>query len=213
VLVFRDMMLAEPTQTLAEVMVPRPVRLHAATPIMDAMREILRWQHPSYPVCDDTERLVGLIRGETLFQQQAFELSAQPGSMVGVQKEERLATPWPRSLALRHPWLQLNLLTAFLAAESSPSSRARSIASSSSRCSFPCSQANRANTGCQALAVTLRGMTLGELQRGRAGSLIVKEAWLGLCNGHSSALRRARGCSSMRRLGERPRRGRSAWSS
>ena len=36
--------------------------------------------------------------------------------MVGVEKEERVATPFLRSLFMRHPWLQLNLLTAFLAA-------------------------------------------------------------------------------------------------
>src|SRR5256886_4364662 len=35
---------------------------------------------------------------------------------IWVEKEERLATPWLTSLRLRHPWLQLNLLTAFLAA-------------------------------------------------------------------------------------------------
>jgi magnesium transporter len=39
------------------------------------------------------------------------------------------------------------------------------------------------NTGCQALAVTLRGMTLGELKAGREKMLISKEAWLGLLNG------------------------------
>ena len=51
-----------------------------------------------------------------MFEQQAIELSAQAGSMVGVEKEERLSTPWKRSLLFRHPWLQLNLLTAFVAA-------------------------------------------------------------------------------------------------
>ncbi len=39
------------------------------------------------------------------------------------------------------------------------------------------------NTGCQALAVTLRGMTLGELRADKAGKLVAKEAWLGFCNG------------------------------
>jgi magnesium transporter len=39
------------------------------------------------------------------------------------------------------------------------------------------------NTGCQALAVTLRGMTLGELRPGRGGVLVAKEALLGLLNG------------------------------
>jgi magnesium transporter len=32
-----------------------------------------------------------------MFEAQAVELSAQAGAMVGVTKEERLATPWPRS--------------------------------------------------------------------------------------------------------------------
>ena len=66
-------------------------------------------------MCDDG-RLVGLVRGATLFREQAIEISARPGAMVGVEKEERLSTPWPVSLKFRHPWLQLNLLTAFLAA-------------------------------------------------------------------------------------------------
>jgi magnesium transporter len=39
------------------------------------------------------------------------------------------------------------------------------------------------NTGCQALAVTLRGMTLGELQSGAEKALVTKEAMLGLFNG------------------------------
>jgi magnesium transporter len=39
------------------------------------------------------------------------------------------------------------------------------------------------NTGCQALAVTLRGMTLGDLVSGGGRRLVAKEAWLGLLNG------------------------------
>jgi len=39
------------------------------------------------------------------------------------------------------------------------------------------------NTGCQALAVSLRGLTLGELKLGRANQFLVKEAALGLANG------------------------------
>ncbi|MFT5286130.1 MAG: magnesium transporter [Planctomycetota bacterium] len=39
------------------------------------------------------------------------------------------------------------------------------------------------NTGCQALAVTLRGVTLGDLSAGDEGSLVLKEGILGLVNG------------------------------
>ncbi len=39
------------------------------------------------------------------------------------------------------------------------------------------------NTGCQALAVALRGMTLGEIEPGKASKVIAKEALLGFFNG------------------------------
>jgi magnesium transporter len=183
VVVFRDMMFVGPETPLSDVMIPNPIALNANTPLMDGMREALKWHFPSYPVCDDNGRLLGVVRGQTLFQQQAIELSAQAGSMVGVQKEERLATPWPRSLRSRHPWLQLNLLTAFLAASvvgifQGTIDRAVALA-----VFLPVLAGQSGNTGCQALAVTLRGMTLGELQGGKTRALIVKEAWLGLLNG------------------------------
>ena len=44
------------------------------------------------------------------------------------------------------------------------------------------------NTGCQALAVTLRGMTLGELKAGSERNLVIKEASLGLYNGAFTGL-------------------------
>jgi len=68
-----------------------------------------------YPVCDDNGKLLGVVRGQTLFEEQAFEIAAQVGSMVGVEKEERLATPLNTSFKFRHPWLQINLATAFVA--------------------------------------------------------------------------------------------------
>src|SRR5262249_1522337 len=39
------------------------------------------------------------------------------------------------------------------------------------------------NTGCQALAVALRSITLGELKSGQERRLVLKEAFLGLLNG------------------------------
>ena len=43
-------------------------------------------------------------------------MSAQSGRMVGVDNEEHLSTPILQCFRYRHPWLQLNLGTAFLAA-------------------------------------------------------------------------------------------------
>ena len=77
--------------------------LHAALPLQDAMKLVLDRHYPVYPVVDAERRLIGLVRGQTMFEAQAIEISLQAGSMVGVEKEERLATPWCHSLKLRHP--------------------------------------------------------------------------------------------------------------
>ena len=183
VVTFRELLYAKPEQALAEVMVPDPFFLRPETSLVDAMREVVTRHYPVYPVCDAQGRLLGQVRGQLLFEQQAFEISAQAGSMVGVEKEERTATPWRRALRFRHPWLQLNLLTAFIAAAvvgvfQNTVNHIVLLAVFLPVLSGQCS-----NTGCQALAVTLRGMTLNELRAGVGSKLILKEAWLGLLNG------------------------------
>jgi len=185
---FREIALARPTQRLSEIMVARPFALKPDTEVIDAMREVVSRHYPVYPVTDTDGRLVGIVRGAVLFEEQAFEISAQAGSMVGVEKEERLTTPWQRALKFRHPWLQLNLVTAFIAAAvvglfQDTVNRIVILAVFIPVLSGQCS-----NTGCQALAVTLRGMTLGELKAGRAGALLAKEAWLGFLNGSLTGL-------------------------
>jgi magnesium transporter len=147
------------------------------------MKLVLNRHYPVYPVCDEAGRLIGIVRGQVMFEAQAFEISAQAGSMVGVEKEERLTTPWPRSFRFRHPWLQLNLLTAFVAGAvvsvfQDTIDRIVVLA-----VFLPILAGQSGNTGAQALAVALRGMTLGELKPGGAPVLVTKEGLLGLLNG------------------------------
>jgi magnesium transporter len=180
---FRELAFARPDQRLSEIMVARPFSLRPDTDVIDAMREVVRRHYPVYPVCDADGRLIGVVRGAVLFEEQAFEISAQAGSMVGVEKEERLTTPWQRALKFRHPWLQLNLVTAFVAAGVVGMFQDTVNHIVLLAVFIPVLSGQCSNTGCQALAVTLRGMTLGELKAGRARALMWKEAWLGLLNG------------------------------
>ncbi len=183
VITMRDLLFNEHHRTLAEVMLREVFKLGAAMPLLEAMKQTLARHYPVYPVVDEDGRLAGLVRGQTMFQQQAIELSAQAGSMVGVEKEERLSTPWVRSLKFRHPWLQVNLLTAFIAA-AVVSLFQESIEKIVALAVFlPVLAGQSGNTGCQALAVSLRAMTLGELKTGDGSKAMAKEALLGLCNG------------------------------
>lgn len=183
VLVFRELLFAEPSAVVGELMVKDPFHLKAAMPVMEAMREAIKWHLPAYPVCSDTGEFLGTVRGQNLFEQHAFELSAQAGAMVGVEKEERLATPWPRSLKFRHPWLQLNVFTAFIAAAVVGAFQPTLDRLVILAVFLPVLAGQSGNTGCQALAVALRGMTLGDLAPGAERAVIAKEAWLGFLNG------------------------------
>jgi len=181
--VMRDMLLATPSTPLGDIMIRDPFSLRADMPLDEALKEALHRHYPVYPVVDENGTLAGLVRGETLFANRAIAISGQSGSMVGVDKEERLQTPLKRSLMLRHPWLQINLLTAFVAAAvvgvfEDTLSKLVILA-----VFLPVMAGQTGNTGCQALAVTLRGMTLGDLQPGSERFLVFKEGTLGFFNG------------------------------
>jgi magnesium transporter len=183
IVTMRDLLFGEHSLTLAQVMLTNPFTLPAALPMREAMKQVLDRHYPVYPVVDAAGRLIGLVRGQAMFEAQAIEITLQAGSMMGVEKEERIMTPWLHSLKLRHPWLQLNLLTAFLAAAvvgifQDTLDRLVILA-----LFLPVLAGQSGNTGCQALAVTLRGMTLGELHPGSERRLVSKEALLGCLNG------------------------------
>ena len=183
VITMRDLLFNEHAAKLGDVMLHSVFALKTTMPLLDAMKLTLDKHYPVYPVVDDEGRLQGMVRGQNMFQAQAVELSAQAGEMVGVDREERLATPWKKSLLFRHPWLQLNLLTAFVAAAVvgffEPTLEKIVILA----VFLPVLAGQSGNTGCQALAVTLRGMTLGELKPEGTMQALSKEAILGLFNG------------------------------
>ena len=141
---------------------------------VEASRDLIRRQS------DEVKRLYDELVAE---QKRSIELSAQPGVMVGVEKEERLATPWFRSLRLRHPWLQFNLFTSLLGGGvvllfHDTINRMLVLA-----VFVPVLISQTNNTGGQVLAITLRGLALGDLKAGKEKVLIMKEALLGLLNG------------------------------
>ena len=179
----RDLLFAEREVRLGDIMLSDVFAFRPAMVVSQAMKLTLSRHYPVYPVCDEQGLLLGLVRGQAIFEEEAFEITAQAGSMVGVEKEERISTPMLRSFKFRHPWLQLNLLTAFLAGGvvamfQDTIDRLVILAAF-----LPVLAGQSGNTGCQALAVTLRGITLGEIKRGDGRALIVKEGMLGAMNG------------------------------
>ncbi len=179
----RDLLFNDHDARLAEVMLANPFSLSPQLTLGEAMKLTVNRHYPQYPVTDADGRLVGLVRGSTLFELEAFEFTAQPGAMVGVEKEERIATPLGQSFKYRNPWLLINLLTAFAAGGVVALFQGTIDKLVILATFLPVLAGQSGNTGCQALAVTVRGLTLGDVKSGMGSAIISKEALLGFANG------------------------------
>lgn len=179
----RDLLFSARDASLEQVMLKNPFELKPDLPLPEAMKLTVNRHYPQYPVCDYDGKLVGLVRGASLFELQAFEITAQAGAMVGVEKEERVSTSIPQSFKYRNPWLLINLLTAFAAGGVVAVFQGTLDKLIILAAFLPVLAGQSGNTGCQALAVTIRGITLGDVKSGSGGRLVSKEALLGVANG------------------------------
>lgn len=185
--VMRDLLLAQLPQSIDDIMVHRPFTLAPGMEIGEAIRAAVRRHYPVYPVVDAQGKLLGVVRGWRLAERQAIEISAQAGRMVGVT-EEQVDTPIREAFFKRHIWLQVNLLTAFVAGFVVSMFEGTITQIVVLAAFLPILAGQSGNTGCQALAISLRGLTLGNFDKVPRRKLLMKEAVLGALNGLGTGL-------------------------
>jgi len=188
VIVIRELLLAELDDRLEDIMLKKPFYLTPDLGISEAMKKVAALQIPEYPVCNIQGELVGTVRGQALFEGQVFEISAQAGKMVGVVKEEQTSTPFSKSLKFRHPWLQVNLVTAFAAGAVVSLFQATIDQIVLLAVFLPILAGQAGNTGAQSMVITIRAISLGQLESGKKLALLIKELKLGLVNGAVTGL-------------------------
>lgn len=186
-IVIRDLLLSELTQPVDEIMLARPFALSPTLEIADAIKASVRRHYPVYPVVGADGKLLGVVRGWRLAEQQVIEISAQVGRMVGVT-EEQVDTPLWEAFKKRHVWLQVNLLTAFIAGWVVSMFEGTITQVVVLAAFLPILAGQSGNTGCQALAISLRGITLGNFDHVPRAKLLTKEALLGVLNGLGTGL-------------------------
>ena len=149
----------------------------------DVVEKIAGTTLTALPVVDFEGRLVGAIRHDALVAAASEEASADILAMVGVGKEERALSPPSFAVRKRLPWLQVNLLTAFLAASVVGLFESTIAKYTALAVLLPVVAGQSGNTGAQALAVTLRGLALREVRSRQWARIVVKEASVALLNG------------------------------
>lgn len=140
------------------------------------------------PVLDAHQQILGFIRFLDVYQSTKEDLASDMQTMVGVSKDERaLSTSW-FAVKKRMPWLQINLLTAFAAAAVVGAFEGLISEVTALAILLPVAAGQSGNAGAQALAVTMRGLTLREITTAQWRRVLMKEMMTGLLNGLATAI-------------------------
>jgi magnesium transporter len=135
------------------------------------------------PVVDGAGRLLGIIRHSTLMSTSTEVATVGLQTMVGAGRDEKALSPIVYAVRQRLPWLEINLATAFLAAAVVGIFEDTIARFTALAVLLPVVAGQSGNSGMQALAVTMRGLALGEIGVSAWPRLIVKEAGTGILNG------------------------------
>jgi len=184
----QDVVGAEPDTTLLELKSPRSVSTQPMTP-RDEVVGLLNEHHvSSLPVVDLQNRVVGIIRQSGLLEAAQEDATADLQQMVGGSAEERALSPPRVGVRSRLPWLNVNLLTAFLAASVVGLFEGTIARLTAVAVLLPVVAGQSGNAGAQALAVTMRGLALREIRVSQASRVLMKELVVGLINGIAIAI-------------------------
>jgi magnesium transporter len=183
VVVLRDLFLAPQDQSLAEIMIRPPFFLRPEMTLIEAMKAVVSRHYPVYPVCDSEQRLIGLVRGHVLFEKQAYIISAQVGTLVGLQAKERLSTSFWHSFRLRHPWLQINLVMSLFATVIMSLFKGTIEKLVILAIFAPLVTAQARNSSAQTMAIVLRAISTGEWMDGSTWRVFLRETLMALLNG------------------------------
>jgi magnesium transporter len=174
---------ADPAQRLADLVGNVPLRVHVLTPREDIVELFSRYRLRLLPVVDLDDRLLGVIHQANIIQAAQEEAVTDMQAMVGVSRDERaLSTPLV-AMRKRLPWLNINLLTAFLAAAVVGIFENTIAQFTALAVLLPVVAGQSGNTGAQALAVIMRGLALREIRVSNWRRILVKELLAGGLNG------------------------------
>ena len=179
----QDLALADPDCRLEELAKPVRATVQAIASREEVLDTFAKYILLDLPVVDLNGVLLGVIINNSLVQAVQEESSADIQTMVGVSREERALSSALFAVKKRMPWLQINLLTAFLAAAVVGLFEHTIAQVTALAILLPVVAGQSGNSGAQALAVTMRGLALREITIRHWFTVMFKEVRVGFLNG------------------------------
>jgi len=185
--------LSEPQIKLEQLSRPAKSTISPFDSREDVAEQMKQFNLEMLPVIDVNQRLLGVIRHAALIKVLQEETANDIQTMVGVSPDERaLSSAW-FAVRKRLPWMEINLLTAFLAAAVVGLFEDTIARFTALAVLLPVVAGQSGNAGAQAQAVTMRGLALREITIRNWFRVMFKEINVGLMNGIAIALTTAAG--------------------
>ena len=188
VISLRRLLLVPPSTPLKRIMTTDLTSVRTGTDQEEVARLVASYNLLALPVVDDENKLVGVITVDDVIDVIKDEATEDVYRLAGVAGDDRVFTTAWESLRKRVPWLEVNLVTAFLAASVvalfEPSIDALPVLA----VFMPVVAGMGGNAATQTLTVIVRGIALGELTRSNLRKALFKEAAVGIGNGIACGL-------------------------
>jgi magnesium transporter len=183
VLSMRDLILAKPGTRLAAIMKGDVLSVPATMDQEEVARRFRKYGYLAMPVTDDRGRLTGIITVDDVVDVMEEEATEDVQRMFGAGAEERLNSPWLFSFQRRVWWLVINLFTAFLAAGVVAAYGKTIQALVALAVYMPVVAGTGGNASAQAMAVAVRGIAIGRVDRSLLRHVILRELRVGMATG------------------------------
>jgi magnesium transporter len=177
----RNLVIAPPNRTLAEMMLPDPIRANVLMDQEEAARLVSKYELLALPIVDSDGRLVGVITMDDVIDIIDKESTEDMYKMAGLAEEDRVFTPASRSIKLRLPWMIFNMLT-YIPVSFVIGVFEGTIEKAVALAAFMPIVAGMGGNGItQTMTVMIRAIALGELEFSSAWRALLKELSVNVC--------------------------------
>ena len=179
----RRLLLVPPATPLKRIMTTDLISVRVDMDQEEVARQVASYNLLAIPVVDEENKLVGIITVDDVIDVIKDEATEDVYRLAGVAGDDRVFTRPIESLRKRVPWLQVNLVTAFIAAFVVGLFE-NTIAKVTVLAMFmPVVAGMGGNAATQPRTVIVRGIALGELTWANTRKALFKEATVGIGNG------------------------------
>lgn len=149
---------------------------------------ISQYNLTTIPVVDDHMKLLGRITVDDIMDVMERESTEDILKISGVSEDEELSGNWKDAVKSRLPWLVINLATAYLAASIIRHFDSTVALLPQIAAYMTIIAGMGGNAATQALAVTVRRISLSDLTDRQAYNTVIKEFLVGLIDGAANGL-------------------------